>query len=118
VAKDSSRITDGKLQRLVESWGQNDKKIQTIPTSPHVVWKGIKKNAPRSSKNKLQHNQLSDTTGSSNGTGFCGQMKLKKKSFLAAKPPDGFGVHTDKKYPMPKFKYTAGSLMLWAYLFC
>uniref|UniRef100_A0A673HGB5 Uncharacterized protein n=1 Tax=Sinocyclocheilus rhinocerous TaxID=307959 RepID=A0A673HGB5_9TELE len=29
-------------------------------------------------------------------------------------PPDGFGAHRDKKYPMPTVKYTAGSLMLWA----
>jgi len=41
----------------------------------------FKKNAPHSSKNKLQHIQWSDTTGSSNGTGFCGQMKLKKELF-------------------------------------
>jgi len=34
---------------------------------------------------------------------------------LAANPPDGFGAHMDKKYPMPTVKYTAGSLMLWAY---
>jgi len=38
-----------------------------------------------------------------------------KKSFLAANLPDGFGAHKDKKYPMPTVKYTAGSLMLWAY---
>jgi len=37
-------------------------------------------------------------TGTSNGTGFCGQMKQKinKKSFLAANPPDGFGAHNKK----------------------
>ncbi len=37
-----------------------------------------------------------------------------KKSFLAANPPDGFSTNKDKKYPMSTFKYTAGSLMLWA----
>ncbi len=47
---------------------------QTSPTSPHVVREGFKKNSPHSSKNKLQHIQLSDTTGTSNGTGFYGQM--------------------------------------------
>ncbi len=36
-----------------------------------------RKNPPSSSKNKLQHIQLSDTTGTSNGTGFYGQLKLK-----------------------------------------
>ncbi len=51
---------------------------QTAPTSPHVVREGFKKNCPYSSKNKLQQIQLSDTTRTSNGTGFYGQMKLKK----------------------------------------
>ncbi len=79
VAKDSPRITAGELQRLVESRGQKPKKkIKQAPTSPHVVREGFKKN---SSKNKLQHIQLSDTTGTSNGTGFYGQMKLKKELF-------------------------------------
>jgi len=40
-------------------------------------------------------------TGTSNGTGFCGQMKkTKKKSLLAANTLDGFGAHEDKNYPM------------------
>ncbi len=56
---------------------------------------GLKK-TPNSSINNLQQIQLSDTT--SNGTGFYGQMKLKK-SFLAANPPDGFGANRDKKVP-------------------
>jgi len=60
VVKDSPRITDGELLRLVESWGQKAYKT----TSPNVVWEGFKKNPPRSSKNKLHHIQLSDTTGS------------------------------------------------------
>ncbi len=47
-----------------------------------------------------RHIQLSDTTGSSNGTGFYGQMKLKKNSVLAANTQDGFGEHKDKNYPM------------------
>ncbi len=38
---------------------------------------GFQENDPSSSKNKLQHIQLSDTTGTSNGTGFYGQMKQK-----------------------------------------
>ncbi len=114
MAKDSPRITAGELQRLVESWGQKPKKKnQTSPISPHVVREGFKKNCPHSSKNKLQQIQLSDTTGTSNGTGFYGQMKLKK-SFLAANPPDEFSTNRDKKYPMSTVKYTAGSLMLWA----
>ncbi len=83
MAKDSPRITAGELQRLVESWGQKPKKKknQTSPISPHVVREGFKKNCPHSSKNKLQQIQLSDTTGTSNGTGFYGQMKLKKELF-------------------------------------
>ncbi len=82
MAKDSPRITAGELQRLVESWGQKPKKItQTSPISPHVVREGFKKNCPHSSKNKLQQIQLSDTTGTSNGTGFYCHMKLKKELF-------------------------------------
>ncbi len=46
-----------------------------------IVWEYFKKNYPHSSKNKLQHIQLSDTTGTSNGTGFYGQMKQNKFIF-------------------------------------
>ncbi len=53
-----------------------------------------------SSKHNPQHIPLLDTTGTSNGTGFYVQMKLKKNSFLAANTQDGFGEHRDKKYPM------------------
>ncbi len=53
----------------------------TAPTLPHVVWEGFKKISPHSSKNNLQHNHLLDTTGTSNGTGFYGQMKQKNKLF-------------------------------------
>ncbi len=67
MAKDPPTITAGELQRLVESWGQkpNIYISQTAPTTPHVVWEGFKENSPHSSKNKLQHIQLSDTTGTS-----------------------------------------------------
>ncbi len=102
MAKDSPRITAGELQRLVESWGQKPKKKnQTSPKSPHVVREGFKENSPHSSKNKLQQIQLSDTTGTSNGTGFYCQMKQIVQTGI-------------KKYPMSTVKYTAGSLMLWA----
>ncbi len=67
MAKDSPRT---------KSRGQ--KTLKTIVKQHlHVVWEGFKKNSPSSSKNNLQHIQLSDTTGTSNGTGFYGQMKLK-----------------------------------------
>ncbi len=78
MAKDSSRTTAGELQKIVESRGQKTfKKIVKQPLHHHVVREGFKKNYPRSSKNKLQHIQLSDTTGTSHGTGFYGQMKQK-----------------------------------------
>ncbi len=64
---------------------------QTAPTS-HVVREGFKKYSPHSSKNNLQHIQLSDTTGTSNGTGFYGQIKLKNIFFLAVNTQDGFGA--------------------------
>ncbi len=45
MAKDSSRITAGELQKKVEFRGQKTfkKNYQTAPTSPHVVWEGFKK---------------------------------------------------------------------------
>ncbi len=57
------------------------KNCQTAPTSPRVVREGFKKNSPHSSKNNLQHIQLSDTTGAPNGTGFYDQIKLKNVLF-------------------------------------
>ncbi len=115
MAKDSPRTTAGELQKIVLFGGQKTlKNSQTAPTS-HVVWEGFKKNYPSSSKNKLQHIQLSDTTGTLNGTGFYGQMKLKM-SFLSANTQYGFGEHRDKKNPMCTMKYTAVFLMLWAYI--
>ncbi len=51
MAKDSPRITAVELQNIVESRGQKtlEKNCQTVPTSPHVVWEGFKKNSPSSS---------------------------------------------------------------------
>jgi len=46
--------------------------------------------------------------------------ETKKRGFLAANPADVFGAKSanrDEEYPMPTVKYTAGSCMLWAYLF-
>ncbi len=63
------------------SFGVRKPSGQTAPTSPHVVWEGFKKNSPHSSKNNLQHIQLSDTTVTSNGTGFYGQIKQKNELF-------------------------------------
>ncbi len=84
MAKDSPKTTAGKLQKIVVSRGQKTLKTncQTAPTSPHVVWEDFKKNYPGSSKKKkknLQHIQLSDTTGTSNG--FYGQRKQKEIAF-------------------------------------
>ncbi len=80
MAKDSPRTTAGELQRLVESWGQKPKKkkIQTALHHHMLFGRVSRKKSPCSSKNKLQQIQLSDTTGTSNGTDFYGQMKLKK----------------------------------------
>ncbi len=75
MAKDSRRATAGELQKIVESRGQKTlKEIVKQPLHHH-------KKYPSSSKNKFQHIQLSDTTGTSNGTGFYGQMKLKNELF-------------------------------------
>ncbi len=90
-----------------ESQKKQKKTHQTAPTSPHVVQMGFKK------KKNSWLIQKQDTTGTSNGTGFYGQMK-QKNSFLAASPPNGFGANRDKKYPMSTFKYIPGSIMVWA----
>ncbi len=54
-------------------------------------------------------------TGTSNGTGFFGQI-TQKNSFFSANTQDRFGEHMDKKYPMCTMKYTAIILMLWTYI--
>ncbi len=56
-------------------WSENLKKM--VKQHLHKFGTGFKKNSPSSPKNQLQHIQLSDTTGTSNETGFYGQMKLK-----------------------------------------
>ncbi len=117
MAKDSPRITAVELQNIVESRGQKtlEKNCQTVPTSPHVVREGFKKNSPSSSKNKLQQIQLSDMTVTSNGTGFYAQMKLKNELFSSKHSRWVWAATGIKKYPMCKMKYTAVFFMLWAY---
>ncbi len=70
MAKDSPRTTAGELQKIVESQGQKICKTncQTAPTSPRCL---------RGFQEKLSNIQLSDTTATSNGTGFYGQIKQK-----------------------------------------
>ncbi len=101
MTKDSSRTTAEEFQKIVESWGQKTfKQIVKQPLHHHMcLGRGFMKNYPSSSKNNLQHIQLSDTTGTSNGTGFYGQIK-RKNIFLAAITQDRFGEHRDKKYPV------------------
>ncbi len=58
MAKDSSKITAGELQKIVESRGQKNFKknyYQTAPTSPHVVWEGFKKERKKIKKRKCFH---------------------------------------------------------------
>ncbi len=82
MAKDSPRITAGELQRLVESWGQKPKKKKSnIPYITTCCSGGFQEKFSSLIQNKLQQIQLSDTTGTSNGTGFYCQMKLKKELF-------------------------------------
>ncbi len=83
MAKDSPRTTAGELQKIVESRGQ--KTLQTTVKQQlhhHMLFGRVsKKIYPSSSKNKLQQIQLSDMAGTSNWTGFYGQIKLKKIAF-------------------------------------
>ncbi len=80
MAKDSPRTTAGELQKIENrvSGSENLKKKNTYITT---CCSGHPKLVVHSSKNNLQHIQLSDTTGTSNGTGFYGQMKLKNELF-------------------------------------
>ncbi len=75
MAKDSPRTTAGELQKIVESRGQ--KTLKKISNSTYITTcclGGLQEKKMLSPKNNLQHIQLSDTTGTSNGTGFYGQM--------------------------------------------
>ncbi len=106
----TQRLKDHSWRIVKKGWvsgSENLLKNGQTDHSPHVVWEVFKKNDPSSSKNKLQHIQLSDTTRTSNGPGFYGQMKLRKLAFLAAHTQDGFGERRDKKYPMCTIKYNA-----------
>ncbi len=79
MAKVSSRTTAGELQKIVESRGQKTLKKIINQHLHHLMLFGRasrkkQENKMLSPKNNLQHIQLSDTTGTSNGTGFYGQM--------------------------------------------
>ncbi len=67
--------------RIVEkgwvSGSENLKKIVKQPLHHHMLFGRVSRKILLSSNDNLQHIQLSDTTGTSNGTGFYGQMKLK-----------------------------------------
>ncbi len=66
------------LYRPNARWGGEFDWLKTPQgPSPHDIREGFKENSPYSSENKLQHIQLSDTTGAANGTGFYGQMNWK-----------------------------------------
>ncbi len=116
MAKGSPRTTAGELQKIVECRGQKTLKQLSNSSYITICCLGGFKNYLSSSRNKLQHIQLSDTTGTSNGTGFYGQMKLKNVFFFTENTQDGFSEHRDKKYPMCTIKYTAVFLMTWAYI--
>ncbi|KAF4074275.1 hypothetical protein AMELA_G00237660, partial [Ameiurus melas] len=86
---------------------------QKTPTSLRVVWKGFKKKIYSHPKTNLSVFSLPDTTGTSNGIGFYGQMK-PKQSFLSINTRGGIGTQRGshmEKYLMPMVKYGGGSLM-------
>jgi len=76
VAKDSPRITDGELQGLVESWGSETCCLGGFQEKDKLLAH------PKTNCISPPHIQISGTTGTSKGTGFCGQMKLT----FASKP--------------------------------
>ncbi len=102
MAKDSPRTTAGEI---VESRGQ--KTLKKRSNSTHITTYCLG-GFQEKNQEKLQHIQLSDITGTSNGTGFYGQIKLKHELFISKH----FGEHGDKKYPMCTMKYTAVFLIL------
>ncbi len=79
------RLSKDHSWRIVEiSWvlGQKPKKKKSnIPYITTCCSGGFQEKLSSLIQNKLQQIQLSDTTGTSNGTGFYGQMKLKKELF-------------------------------------
>jgi len=93
VAKDSPRITDGELQRLLESWGTGSlKKYFKQPLHHHMLFGRVSRKillAPpktNSSNSVVTHdwNFKRDWMLCSDET---------KKGFLAANPPDVFGAN-------------------------
>ncbi len=74
MAKDSSRTTAGELQKIVESRGQ--KTLKKILNSTYITTCCL--GASSQTRTQFKHIQLSDMTGTSNGTGFYGKMKVKK----------------------------------------
>ncbi len=77
-ANDFPRTTAGKLQKIVESRAQKTfKNMVKQHLHHHMLFGRVQEKWSSSSKNKLQHIQLSDMTGTANETGFYGQMKLK-----------------------------------------
>ncbi len=91
------------------------KMCQTAPTSPHVVWEDFKKNYSSSSKNKLQHIQLSDTTGTSNGTGFYDQMKQNVLLFSIKHSRWVWWTQRLKSTPCVQWNILLCFFMWWAY---
>ncbi len=80
------RLSKDHSWRIAEySWVSGSENIRKkLSNSPYITTccsGGFQENSPSSSKNKLQHIQLSDMTVTSNGTGFYAQMKLKNELF-------------------------------------
>ncbi len=70
----------GELQKTVESLGQKTFKNISNHMNLHHHMK-IKNQEKKMLSPKNKHIQLSDSTGTSNGTGFCGQMRLNNSLF-------------------------------------
>ncbi len=110
VAKDSPRITDGELQRLVESKWQKDKQIKKNSNSRCITTCCLG-GFQEISSSFIQKQTPVYPVVKHDCCFKCWLASMVrwnlKKSFLAANPPDGFGAN-----PMLTVKYTAWSLML------
>ncbi len=71
------------ISKIVLRWSGETERRRIVEKKSFLIFFAYKKYSRliHSSKKHLQHIQLSDTTGTSNGTGFYGQMKLKHLLF-------------------------------------
>jgi len=94
--------------RIAEiSWVMGSEKLKTKLSDklhPHMLFGRVsRKNPPRSSKNKLQHIQWSDTTDLQKGLDPMVRWDEKRAFRQQSKPTDVCGANRDVSTPCPRF---------------